>query len=57
MWLVIYALVICLSLTALRFVWVSLSLFLMRLFTHTPETLATQWRHILFYLLLGYGVP
>ncbi|GGE71719.1 CPA1 family monovalent cation:H+ antiporter [Paenalcaligenes hominis] len=52
-WLVIYALVICLSLTALRFVWVSLSLFLMRLFTHTPETLATQWRHILILSFAG----
>lgn len=52
-WLVIYAFVICVSLTALRFVWVSVSLFLMRLFAHKPETIATQWRHILILSFAG----
>ena len=52
-WLVVYAFVICLSLTALRFVWVSVSLFLMRLFARKPETLATQWRHILILSFAG----
>lgn len=45
-WLIIYAVVICVVLTALRFVCVTTALFIMRLFARKRETVATQWRHV-----------
>ena len=52
-WLIIYALVLSLSLIALRFIWVSLSLFVQRFFSKKPETIETQWRHVLVLSFAG----
>lgn len=52
-WLVIYALVIYLSLTAFRFVWVSFTLGVMHLFSRQKKTIEVNKRYVLILSFAG----